>query len=191
MAKSAVHDPEDFLPGEEEDLNAYDPVIWKPKLTIAQIGGNPGIVVQTKKAEPIVLFIGQATGIKTVDDPNHVGNTFIALTGAFKATNLQTGVVYRSGIMYLPSGFHDAVVDQLDREFGDGTSDHRPVEFALEISAVPANNPIKYSYEAKSLLPPARDAGFARLERTVERTRRLMLALEAPGEAREAPRAAG
>jgi hypothetical protein len=181
MAKAVAHaDPEDFLPGEEADGDEYDPVIWKPKLTIAQIGGNPGAVIQSKRAEPIVRFIGQASGIKTVDDPNHPGVTFIALTGAFKATNLQTGVEYRSGILYLPSGFHDAIVEELDSQLSDqkeSNFDHRPVEFALEISAVPANNPSKYSYEAMSLMPPSRNAPLARLERLALRNRERMLAL--------------
>lgn len=139
-------------PNEDE----IDHANYKNKITISQIGGNPTRAKSEKKRVAVCQIYGIATGLKAVDAPN--GDTFIAILGNFEAVNMETGDVYRSGTMYLPSGFHEVIQSQLESlaENREGRSDKPQVEFALAIDAEPANNPSGYSYVARSLVPPAK-----------------------------------
>lgn len=113
------------------------------KLTLKAIGCNPRRAATEVKKVPLAHIFGIATGTKVKTDTK--GDSFEAIEGNFEAVNLATGAVYRSGLLFLPGGIHETVTKQL-QEPG------RSVQFALEISAIPASNPIGYSYSAKSLI---------------------------------------
>ena len=120
------------------------------KLTLKAIGCNPRIAATEGKKVPLARIYGIATGIKTKIDPK--GDTFEAIEGSFEAVNLKTGEVYRSGLLFLPGGIHETLTGSL-KKGGEGTT----IRFGLEVSAIPASNPIGYSYSAKSLIPDAGD----------------------------------
>lgn len=179
---SEVHEEE--LPDGREptDEEAVDNVVWKPKITIAQIGGNPAAAKSKMSKVWVATIVGMADGIKTVNNPMYPDVEFIALTGTFMATNRDTGVSYRSGIVYLPSGFHEAVIAQLSRQLAkenkESAYENVLSEFALDIYAVPSGNPSGYSYEATSLMPPDKKEPVRRLMRLADVRRAKLLALE-------------
>lgn len=103
---------------------------------------------ESQRALDLAVILGEASGIKQVDDPAH-GTIHEALTGRFQATNCETGDVVRSGMLYLPKGIHETVTAAVKKaEDGD------VVRFALRVRSVRAENPAGYSYEAVPLLKP-------------------------------------
>jgi hypothetical protein len=94
----------------------------------------------------ICVIIGKATGTKQGEDAN--GAIWSALIGTFQGTNLQTGEVFRSGKLFLPSGIHESIEAAVG-QLKEGGS----VNFAIEFRRVEAENPIGYSYQAVNLLP--------------------------------------
>lgn len=117
------------------------------KISMKSIGVSPAKHA-TDKGTPIAIILGMASGLKDVVDKVR-GETFHALVGEFEANNLETGEVFRSGVLYLPTGIHDMIEGGVKKLQGE--SDF--VQFALQIIAVKANNPAGYTYQAKSLVP--------------------------------------
>ena len=117
--------------------------IAKAKLTVKDLG-NPRLVDDKKQRVILGTIIGIAMGVKTKLDAK--GEAFEAITGAFKGTRHDDSEVIESGILYLPAGFHDQIVAELRSE---GVT---AVQFAYEVAAVYASNPIGYSYAFRPLL---------------------------------------
>lgn len=130
------------------------------KLTVTTIGaGAIAKRVATEKKELVCArLFGMAAGIKIVKAAN--GDTFEAITGSFEAHNAETGEVFQSGILYLPSGLHERVVEPLKND-PDST-----IEFGIEISAYPAGNPQGYSWKAKPLFKASAADPLAQLRTT-------------------------
>lgn len=155
---------------EMADPNAVDPVQGLTKLTLATVGGNPSIAKVEQRRVPVAVFFGNASGIKTVDDPT-TNKTFIALTGAFNAINLQNNNQFMSGILYLPDAFQNMVVAILNDQERHrarhrdqmGAFRFSGVDFSFQIDAVPAKNPAGYSWVLKNLLPPSKSDPLALL----------------------------
>lgn len=127
-------------------------VIVKPKLSTAIIDteGLRRSVKKGGKAVTVCTIYGIATGIKTVIDKNK-DETYYALSGQFEAEYPATRTLFRSGVLYLPSGIHQTVESAVKTLENEGDQ----VNFAFEMRAVPAENPQGYSWEAKPLLRPA------------------------------------
>ena len=116
------------------------------KLSIKTMGCKPERAKSEDKSIPLYRVIGIATGVKQVKDVR--GEMIFGATGNFEGVNLETGEVYQSGVLYLPGGAHELLISALQSE------DAESVEFALEVSAEPAKNPIGYSYKARMLEKP-------------------------------------
>jgi len=118
------------------------------KMSIATLGCNPKVASARPLGDttpiPLCAIYGIATGIKVKED-KATGNVWTPLVGEFEAVNLQSGETFISSVLYMPSGIHD-VVEQAVMNPTDPENFNR-VEFALEIRAVRANNPIGYSYQ--------------------------------------------
>jgi hypothetical protein len=85
---------------------------------------------------------------------------FVKMIGDFKATNLETGEVFRSGACILPNFVADMIVGAMDTG--------RAVQFAFEIQCRYSDDAIsKYVYDVISLLPPSESDELAMLEKTV------------------------
>jgi hypothetical protein len=113
------------------------------KMSVKGLGCNPGSLTR------MCQIMGKAIGVKTGEDAT--GRVWSALIGDFRGVNLETGEVFRSGKLFLPSGIHEpieAAVKGLGDKGGEGV-----VKFALELRTVKASNPIGYSYQAVTLLP--------------------------------------
>lgn len=106
----------------------------------------------------IGTVIGRANGIKQINMPN--GDKYEGLRGQFEAVNAETGEVTMSGICYLPSGFHDGVLDQLR---DDNTAS---VDFAYRVFSIPSQNPQGYSYAMEPLLEPRESDPLSELRKT-------------------------
>lgn len=144
-------------PGEVDHAN------YLGKITVGQCGGNPSLAKSANARVPVMMITGIATGSKVV----HFAITdedFIALVGMFHAKNLQTGAEYRSGVCYLPGGYHENIVEEIEQQIKrielDGEDPNRrskfepvQVQFSMQFDAQPARNPSGYSYVARSLLP--------------------------------------
>lgn len=102
----------------------------------------------SEEGTPIAVIFGMASGIKEVVDKVR-GDVYHALTGQFEAQNLDTGDVFQSGQLYLPTGIHETVEASVRKL----ESENDYVTFALQIRSVKATNPAGYSYQAVNLMP--------------------------------------
>ena len=138
------------------------------KMTVSTMSCNPGEAKAKNEKVLVARITGTASGIKAAVGKD--GDPVTGLTGEFYGAAMQSGKVFQSGVLYLPSGIAELLISAVE---GDGElgADKRPiynqVEFAFDIFAVPAKNPIGYSYEAKSLIQaranPTRDRYLALL----------------------------
>ena len=122
------------------------------KLTVKNGGVNPkkiAVLDEKKTFLPLCKIFGLADGVKQKDDPIS-GKTFFPLIGRFQAVNCESGEITRSGVLYLPTGIHETY-EAAVRKLEEGDT----LQFAVELRAVRASNPVGYSYEAKDLMPPS------------------------------------
>lgn len=97
----------------------------------------------------------------TVLGPKDKMRDWTALLGAFQATNLTTGEVFKSGVCFLPNYVTDAVTGQLG-------ADVESVKFAFDIYAhFDEQSATSYIFEAESLMEPAEDDPLKALAATV------------------------
>lgn len=137
------------------------------KLTMATIGAGKiakRAVVEERELVVCRIF-GIASDVKVKKMPN--GDIFEAIVGNFEAINAETGEVFGSGILYLPSGLHERVLEPLKN--GDST-----IQFGLEISAFPADNPAGYSWKAKQIVKPDQADPLAALRGPVMETFKML-----------------
>lgn len=120
------------------------------KITTRKIGAVPS------KDEPSELFqvVGIATGIQAGESQFGEWKAFI---GTFKAVNLQTGEVFTSGKLFLPSVASNYLAGFL------GGSDS--VEFALQVNSIPSDNVIGYEYTVEPLIDFAEPKALAELSK--------------------------
>jgi len=123
----------------QNEQTASPEMIGVTKMSVNSIAGK-------RAMGKICVILGKATGIKTGEDAN--GKVWEALTGTFQGHNLQTGEVFRSGKLFLPSGIHEPILEAVK-----GLPENGSVKFALEFRRVEAENPIGYSYQAVELMP--------------------------------------
>lgn len=161
------------------------------KMSVKALGCNPRAAAAKAKDDtsPVVLcaIFGIADGVKSGED--NKGSVWTCLTGRFEGTNLQGEApeTFQSGKLFLPGGIQE-VIEGAVKEMGDSGS----VQFALELRAVRADNPIGYSYQAVPLVAPKQnDALGALRERVAARIPRLgaveLKALPEPQQTAQAP----
>lgn len=112
------------------------------KISVKTVGADPALAKLSDSPVHLMRVIGMATGIKDKEDAR--GEAITAILGDFEGTNPASGEVYRSGVLYLPSGIHEMIVGAL------GTPGAK-VEFGLDIFSVKATNRIGYSYTCKQI----------------------------------------
>lgn len=122
------------------------------KMSVKSVGANPARAKTENCKVPLARFYGIARGIVMKVDQR--GEPITGLTGDFYATNVESGEEFQSGVLYLPGGIHELLVNGVDQgEMNDkGKPIYTPVEFGFDVWAAPATNPIGYSYEATPLL---------------------------------------
>lgn len=122
------------------------------KMTVKGVGANPAKAKADNQKTPLCRIYGTASGV--VHKVDNRGEPITGITGNFEGVNLETGEVYKSGVLYLPGGIHEMLLNAVDQGEDDdkGKPVYNSVNFAFDISAVPATNPIGYSYEASQLI---------------------------------------
>lgn len=123
------------------------------KLSLGTMGIK-GQVILAEKAEirskVIAVIYGKVGGFKSVED-KLTGQVHTPVTGTFVGINrIDDNREYQSGLLYLPSGIHDQLLDAAKKLMDESDS----VDFALEISAVRSSNAAGFSYEARPLIKP-------------------------------------
>ena len=127
----------------------------------------------------LARIYGKASGLKYQADTRSEGNFHCAFVGNFEGVNLETGEVYRSGVLYLPKGISEIMEStfkklKAEAEKEGASADTVSITFAFEIRSVKASNPIGYSYEAQALKNAEKDDELKEL-------RALMASLPATG----------
>src|SRR5580658_10155721 len=86
------------------------------KISLKTIGCKPKAVVAKPEGEflRLAIIMGMASALKIVEDVAE-GKKFTAVLGQFEATNLQTNDVFTSGVLYLPGGFQDGLIEAVKR----------------------------------------------------------------------------
>lgn len=140
------------------------------KMSIATIGANPS-AVKTEEFQksgatslPIVRIYGIATGLIFKADPK-TGDIQTAVSGNFEAVNLANGETYRAGVLWLPSGIQELLINAVDTGAVDKNDKpvYNDVKFGFQINAMPAKNPIGYSYSAEQLIDASQSDPLADL----------------------------
>ena len=130
------------------------------KITIKSVYG-PIDLEKLMKAPERKLRLLNVLGIVRKAQPGETDKgPFVKFIGDFKATNLETGEIYRSGACILPNFIADMIIGAMDSG--------RSVQFAFEIQCRYSDDAIsKYMYDLISLLPPSESDELAMLEKTV------------------------
>lgn len=84
------------------------------------------------------------------------------LTGLIEGVNVLTGEMFKGGVLYLPAGFHDMFLAEMQLGLQSGDVNTQ-IAFALEFWSIPADNPRGYSWKAKSKLPAQKQDPLAGL----------------------------
>lgn len=152
------------------------------KMTVKGVGANPSKAKAENRKVPLARIFGTAAGV--VHKVDNRGEPITGITGNFEGVNLETGEVYSSGVLYLPGGIHEMLLNAVDQgeEDAKGKPTYNSVQFAFDISAVPATNPIGYSYEATQLIEASKADPMAELRASLP----AMPALPAPAKADDA-----
>lgn len=161
------------------------------KLSVKALGCDPRLP-RDVKAQVLCRMLGKAQGLKHGEDKTR-GDVWTALQGTFEGTNIQEGSesygrVLRSGKLFLPAGIQDVIEGAVREIQNSANRETAAVVFALELSSVKADNPIGYSYQARTIIPKSQKDELADLRAAVEEKVGKVKALPAP--AAGAPRAA-
>lgn len=152
---------------------ATNAVKIEPKLSIKTMGAKPDMVKLAEEADaryPLVRIIGVARGIKSATGNN--GDPVFGLTGQFQGTNLKTGEKSVSGVLYLPGGILELIMDPVEAILNgdDRVAKQAGVKFGLDLFSVKAANPAGYSFSATNLIDTAQVNPLAEIESAVSGT---------------------
>lgn len=124
------------------------------KITLTDIKDMAGAVSMANGPVVVGYLAGQAASfikrknLKTDEDMEGISGNFIAVP-----TN-PDGEELESGILFLPDAFHNIISTELRHvQAQDGQKD-AVLDFALEVSMIPAKNPAGYSWQMKPATPP-------------------------------------
>lgn len=141
------------------------------KLTVKDLG-NPRVVDDEHPRIILGTIIGIATGTKVKVDSK--GEAFEAIVGQFEGTSADGKKVVSAAMLYLPGGFHETITQQFA-----GENPPKRIDFAFEVAAVVAKNPIGYSYAFRPLIEAAPSEPMAALRKMVEERKALLLGSDA------------
>lgn len=147
-------------PQQEQEINVIS------KLTTKTIGANPRRASALKEGDKSQISLYQVYGkgrmLKQKEGNN--GEMTTAICGNFEAVNTESGEIFRSGVLYLPKGITEFVEAAISKLKDEADS----VDFAFEVFAVRADNPIGYSYIAKPILKPTESDDLSNLRKLIQ-----------------------
>lgn len=125
------------------------------KITVRDCGANAAAVLAMpgeNARAPLIRVYGIARSIKEVKSKERLtGDVTIhkAIEGSFRAVNMTTGERYASGLMYLPGGVHELLIDPLER--AKENNDNAEIQFGFDIFGRKSSSPAGYGYVAVML----------------------------------------
>ena len=149
--------------------------------------GSPSSMIKEKDKDgnfvhpariPVGAIIGRVTG--TVDLKNQDESVFVALKGTFEGESQLNGEIIKAGVLTLPSGFHDMMLENwysVSKPVKDGGPGADAMEFAYLFVATRSDNPAGYVWAAEPLIKPQNAPDpLALLRQEVAAKRQAMLA---------------
>lgn len=121
------------------------------KLSVKTMGCNPALGKEGRVH--IARIFGVANGIKIAKGTN--GDILYGVTGDFRGQRPdKPGETWQSGVLYLPAGINELVLNAVDT--GEVDKNDKPVyaeiQFAFDVFSKPASNPAGYQYEATPIV---------------------------------------
>lgn len=103
----------------------------------------------SKEVHWFAHIFGIAQGVKEKKRQDDKGDLIIdtPIIGQFEGTNLETGEIYNSSMLYLPGGIHET----LESKFPAGEK-NPPIQFAIQLGTRKASNRAGYEYVAKQIV---------------------------------------
>lgn len=130
---------------------------YAAKLSLGTLGCKGAIVLGLPAGDDkiaIARFYGKVSDVKTQTN-NDTGEVYTFLQGNFEGVNMQTGLVLRSGKLYLPKGVMEVMEAAVAALKADESANKKAsISFGFEIRAIKATNKAGYSYEAAALKKP-------------------------------------
>ena len=120
------------------------------KLSIKSMGCNgrkaAALDEGDKTVIPLASIFGKAVAVKPKTRVGDNGDviTDTPIIGNFEGVNLQTGEVFKSSVLYLPSSLHAALEQALTPS--DENPKPLPIKFGVEIGAKKATNKAGFEY---------------------------------------------
>lgn len=122
--------------------------VFLPKMTVATLGTVPARAKAEKKRVHLCRIIGSASSTKLKTD--QAGEPIVAIVGNFEGTNVETGAVAQSSVLYLPGGIQEVIENAVDSRDDKNAA----VPFALDVFAKPDNNKAGYTYDVEFIQKP-------------------------------------
>lgn len=133
------------------------------KMSVKTLKCTPALAGIEKRQVPMARIIGTARGIK--EAVGNDGSAVFGMTGNFHGVNIATGFEAVSGVLYLPGGIAEMVLEPLDAALDkDKTSS---ISFAFDIFAEPSDNKAGYSYSAQNLMAATQIDPFAEIKSAI------------------------
>lgn len=189
--KQNAADPNIDTAAEELPIDGpNDPRAQLTKLSLALMGCQPELskvgVPKTGGQEVLqAIVFGELIGLTGAKElPNAKSEdekyTF-GLVGRIEGVNAITGEAYQAGILYLPGGFHDMFLAEMEAQIAAAGKGNFTVQFALEFYSIPANNPRGYSWKAKNKMPMKQRDPLEHLRRRALAGSSIRLLAHSPG----------
>jgi hypothetical protein len=118
------------------------------KITVKAVYGDIERPKETDKPVDVMHVIGNAFGVRELEDKYKPGEMTYALRGDFEAVNIGTGEVFRAPEVFLPEPTQSMIVDQIRK----GATD---IQFALSISFKFSKTAVGYEYVTKPHVKPS------------------------------------
>ena len=131
------------------------------KLSVATaVAGGKAFLAGVKAETPVLRVAGIARGVEELPTQYGIAQKF---KGEFRGTDLQTGKISASPVLYLPAPIDGMLAAAV------AASEGKPVEFAFDIYVKPSNREggVGYEYITKTLMEAAPSDPLAALLATL------------------------
>ncbi len=144
------------------------------KLSLAMMGcqpelsciGIPGTGGQEILQAVIFGELTRLTGPKELPNAKSDAEKYtFGLVGQIEGVNTRSGEMFKAGVLYLPAGFHDMFLAEMESQIALLGAGQFTIQFAMEFYSIPAKNPRGYSWKAKNKMPMMRHDPLAALRR--------------------------
>lgn len=138
----------------------------RPELSIAREEVIDGRKVKAGRDVLQAVIFGAITGLTGPKElPNaktEADKYTYGLKGSIEGVNAISGEMYKAAILYLPAGFHDMFLAEMESALKAGDVNTQ-IAFALEFWSIPSDNPRGYSWKAVNKMPMEKRDPLARL----------------------------